>query len=159
MSRHVPKKRELPSPDPVYNSRLISMLSTKIIIGGKKRLAQRIIYDALNLIGEKTGQEPLQIFEDAVKKVTPLIEVKAKRVGGSTCQVPIEVRAFRGTYLALKWITKFSRERPGKKMATKLANEIIDSSNELGNSIKRKEETHKMAEANKAFAHYNFQKL
>ena len=132
------------------------MLTVRILQEGKKNLAQKIIYDALELIKEKTGEEPLQILETAIRKVTPLVEVKAKRIGGSTYQVPMEVRAFRGTNLALRWITKFSRERSGKNMSIKLANELMDSANETGNSIRKREETHRMAEANKAFAHYRF---
>jgi small subunit ribosomal protein S7 len=156
MSRRTPTKKKLAIPDPVYNSRLISMLTVRILQEGKKHLAQRIIYQALEIIKEKTGEEPLTILETAIRKVTPLVEVKAKRIGGSTYQVPMEVRAFRGTNLALRWITKFSRERSGKTMAIKLANELMDSANETGNSIRKREETHRMAEANKAFAHYRF---
>jgi small subunit ribosomal protein S7 len=156
MSRRTTAKKRLALPDPIYNSRLVTMLTVRILQEGKKNLAQRIIYDALELIKEKTGEEPLQILETAVRKVTPLVEVKAKRIGGSTYQVPMEVRAFRGTNLALRWITKFSRDRSGKNMATKLANELMDSANETGNSIRKREETHRMAEANKAFAHYRF---
>lgn len=156
MSRRTTAKKRLALPDPIYNSRLVTMLTVRILQEGKKNLAQRIIYDALELIKEKTGEEPLQILETAIRKVTPLVEVKAKRIGGSTYQVPMEVRAFRGTNLALRWITKFSRERSGKTMAMKLANELMDSANETGNSIRKREETHRMAEANKAFAHYRF---
>ena len=156
MSRRTTAKKRLALPDPIYNSRLVSMLTVRILQEGKKNLAQRIIYDALELIKEKTGEEPLQILETAIRKVTPLVEVKAKRIGGSTYQVPMEVRAFRGTNLALRWITKFSRERSGKNMSIKLANELMDSANETGNSIRKREETHRMAEANKAFAHYRF---
>ena len=156
MSRRTPTKKKLAIPDPVYNSRLISMLTVRILQEGKKHLAQRIIYQALEIIKEKTGEEPLTILETAIRKVTPLVEVKAKRIGGSTYQVPMEVRAFRGTNLALRWITKFSRERSGKTMSIKLANELMDSANETGNSIRKREETHRMAEANKAFAHYRF---
>ena len=156
MSRRTPTKKKLAIPDPVYNSRLISMLTVRILQEGKKHLAQRIIYQALEIIKEKTREEPLTILETAIRKVTPLVEVKAKRIGGSTYQVPMEVRAFRGTNLALRWITKFSRERSGKTMAIKLANELMDSANETGNSIRKREETHRMAEANKAFAHYRF---
>lgn len=156
MSRRTTAKKRLALPDPIYNSRLVTMLTVRILQEGKKNLAQRIIYDALELIKEKTGEEPLQVLENAVRKVTPLVEVKAKRIGGSTYQVPMEVRAFRGTNLALRWITKFSRERSGKDMSTKLANELMDSANETGNSIRKREETHRMAEANKAFAHYRF---
>ncbi len=156
MSRRTTAKKRLALPDPIYNSRLVTMLTVRILQEGKKNLAQRIIYDALELIKEKTGEEPLQVLETAVRKVTPLVEVKAKRIGGSTYQVPMEVRAFRGTNLALRWITRFSRERSGKNMATKLASELMDSANETGNSIRKREETHRMAEANKAFAHYRF---
>jgi small subunit ribosomal protein S7 len=156
MSRRTTAKKRLALPDPIYNSRLVTMLTVRILQEGKKNLAQKIIYDALELIKEKTGDEPLQVLETAIRKVTPLVEVKAKRIGGSTYQVPMEVRAFRGTNLALRWITKFSRERSGKNMAMKLANELMDSANETGNSIRKREETHRMAEANKAFAHYRF---
>ena len=156
MSRRTTAKKRLALPDPIYNSRLVTMLTVRILQEGKKNLAQRIIYEALEVIKEKTGEEPLQVLETAVRKVTPLVEVKAKRIGGSTYQVPMEVRAFRGTNLALRWITRFSRERSGKTMAMKLANELMDSANETGNSIRKREETHRMAEANKAFAHYRF---
>ena len=156
MSRRTTAKKRLALPDPIYNSRLVSMLTVRILQEGKKHLAQRIIYQALDIIKEKTGEEPLNILETAIRKVTPLVEVKAKRIGGSTYQVPMEVRAFRGTNLALRWITKFSRERSGKNMSIKLANELMDSANETGNSIRKREETHRMAEANKAFAHYRF---
>ena len=156
MSRRTTPKKRLALPDPVHNSRLVSMLGVRILQEGKKHLAQRIIYQALDIIKEKTGEDPLSILETAVRKVTPLVEVKAKRIGGSTYQVPMEVRAFRGTNLALRWITKFSRERSGKTMSIKLANELMDSANETGNSIRKREETHRMAEANKAFSHYRF---
>jgi small subunit ribosomal protein S7 len=142
MSRRTTTKKRLAVPDPVYNSRLVSMLTVRILKEGKKHLAQRIIYQAFDIIKEKTGEE--------------LVEVKARRVGGSTYQVPMEVRAFRGTNLALRWITKYSRERAGKSMAIKLANELIDAANETGNSIRKREEIHRMAEANKAFASYRF---
>ena len=156
MSRRTTAKKRLAVPDPIYNSRLVSMLTVRILQEGKKHLAQRIIYKALDIVKEKTGEEPLNVLETAIRKVTPLVEVKAKRIGGSKYQVPMEVRAFRGTNLALRWITKFSRERSVKTMAIKLANELVDSANETGNSIRKREETHRMAEANKAFAHYRF---
>jgi small subunit ribosomal protein S7 len=156
MSRRTTAKKRLAVPDPMYNSRLVTMLTVRILQQGKKHLAQRIIYQALDIIKERTGEEALNILETAVRKVTPLVEVKARRIGGSTYQVPMEVRAFRGTNLALRWITKYSKERSGKSMAMKLANEIMDSVNETGNSIRKREEVHKMAEANKAFAHYRF---
>ena len=156
MSRRTTAKKRLAVPDPMYNSRLVTMLTVRILQQGKKHLAQRIIYQALDIIKERTGEEALNILETAVRKVTPLVEVKARRIGGSTYQVPMEVRAFRGTNLALRWIAKYSKERSGKSMAMKLANEIMDSVNETGNSIRKREEVHKMAEANKAFAHYRF---
>jgi small subunit ribosomal protein S7 len=156
MSRRTTAKKRLAVPDPIYNSRLVSMLTVRILQQGKKHLAQRIIYQALDIIRERTGEDALTILETAIKKVTPLVEVKARRIGGSTYQVPLEVRAFRGTNLALRWITKYSKERSGKSMAMKLANELMDAVNETGNSIRKREEVHKMAEANKAFAHYRF---
>nr|BDA98319.1 ribosomal protein S7 [Rhodomonas sp. NIES-1006] len=156
MSRRTTAKKRLAVPDPIYNSRLVTMLTVRILQQGKKHLAQRIIYQALDIIKERTGEDALNILETAVRKVTPLVEVKARRIGGSTYQVPMEVRAFRGTNLALRWITKYSKERSGKSMAMKLANEIMDAVNETGNSIRKREEVHKMAEANKAFAHYRF---
>ena len=156
MSRRTTAKKRLAVPDPIYNSRLVSMLTVRILQQGKKHLAQRIIYQALDIIKERTGEDALTILENAIRKVTPLVEVKAKRIGGSTYQVPLEVRAFRGTNLALRWITKYSKERSGKSMAMKLANELMDAVNETGNSIRKREEVHKMAEANKALAHYRF---
>nr|YP_009296126.1 ribosomal protein S7 [Schizymenia dubyi]AOM65061.1 ribosomal protein S7 [Schizymenia dubyi] len=156
MSRRNKAKKRLINPDPIYSSRLVSMLTVRILKNGKKGLAQKIIYEALEIIQNKTSGSPLQILEKAIRNATPLVEVKSRRVGGSTYQVPIEVRAYRGTNLALRWITKFANERSGKNMAFKLANEIIDASNENGNSIRKREETHRMAEANKAFAHYRY---
>nr|YP_010386036.1 ribosomal protein S7 [Pterothamnion plumula]UPO65106.1 ribosomal protein S7 [Pterothamnion plumula] len=153
--RNTAKKRIIPA-DPIYNSKLISMLTVRILKHGKKGLAQRIIYQAIEIIKEKTKNDPLYILEKAIRNSTPLVEVKARRVGGSTYQVPIEVRAYRGTNLALRWITKFAISRSGKNMPLKLANEIIDASNEIGNTIRKREETHRMAEANKAFAHYRY---
>nr|YP_008144826.1 30S ribosomal protein S7 [Grateloupia taiwanensis]AGO19905.1 30S ribosomal protein S7 [Grateloupia taiwanensis] len=156
MSRRNTAKKRTINPDPIYNSKLISMLMARILKNGKKGLAHKIIYEALDIIKDKTSTDPLQILEKAIRNATPLVEVKARRVGGSTYQVPIEVRAYRGTNLALRWITKFASTRSGKNMAVKLANEIIDASNENGNSIRKREETHRMAEANKAFAHYRY---
>nr|UNJ16405.1 ribosomal protein S7 [Boldiaceae sp.] len=156
MSRRNTAKKRLCSPDPLYNSRLVNMLIIRVLQSGKKFLAQRIVYKALDIIKEKKSIEPLDLLEKAIRNTTPLVEVKARRVGGSTYQVPMEVRAYRGTNLSLRWIIKFSRERAGKSMASKLANEIIDAFNNTGNSIRKKEETHRMAEANKAFAHYRY---
>ena len=156
MSRRNKAKKRPISPDPIYSSKLISMLISRILKDGKKALAQKIIYESLEIIKEKTQTDPLEVLEKAIRNATPLVEVKARRIGGSTYQVPIEVRAYRGTNLALRWITKFASIRNGNKMSIKLANEIIDSSNENGNTIRKKEETHRMAEANKAFAHYRY---
>nr|YP_010851087.1 ribosomal protein S7 [Aphanocladia stichidiosa]WGH14000.1 ribosomal protein S7 [Aphanocladia stichidiosa] len=153
--RNTAKKRNI-YPDPIYNSKLISMLTVRILKNGKKGLAQKIIYESLEIIKNKTENEPLETLEKAVRNTTPLVEVKAKRIGGSTYQVPMEVRAYRGTNLAIRWITKFALQRTGKSMSIKLANEIIDAANESGNAIRKREETHKMAEANKAFAHYRY---
>lgn len=156
MSRRNTAKKRLITPDPVYNSRLISMLIVRILKNGKKRIAQKITYEALDMIQTKTSNDPLVILEKAIRNATPLVEVKARRIGGSTYQVPIEVRAYRGTNLALRWLTRFAYGRSGKSMSIKLANEIIDASNDSGSTIRKKEETHKMAEANKAFAHYRY---
>lgn len=123
---------------------------------GKKSLAAHIVYDALKTVGERTGNDPLELFEQAVKNITPLVEVKARRVGGATYQVPMEVKSSRGTTLALRWLIHFARTRGGRTMASKLANEIMDAANESGGAIKKREETHRMAEANKAFAHYRY---
>ena len=156
MSRRNTAKKRIVIADPIYGSKLISMLTVRVLKHGKKGLAQKIIYQALEIIKEKTNSDPLQILEQAISNATPLVEVKAIRVGGSTYQVPIEVRAYRGTNLALRWLTKFAISRSGKSMPIKLANEIIDASNEVGNTIRKREETHRMAEANKAFAHYRY---
>lgn len=153
--RRVVQKRPVP-PDPVYNSRLINMMVRRIMRHGKKSLALRIVYQALDTIKERTGGEPLELFEKAVKNATPLVEVKARRVGGATYQVPMEVRSDRGITLALRWLIRFARARNGKSMAIKLANELMDAANETGSAIKKREETHRMAEANKAFAHYRY---
>ncbi len=153
--RRVVQKRPIP-PDSVYNSRLITMMVRRIMGSGKKSLASRIIYDALKIIEERTGSEPLELFEKAVRNTTPLVEVKARRVGGATYQVPMEVRSDRGTSLALRWLIQFARSRGGKTMAMKLANELMDAANETGSAIRKREETHRMAEANKAFAHYRY---
>nr|ARW63793.1 ribosomal protein S7 [Chondria sp. (in: red algae)] len=156
MSRRNIAKKRIIYPDPIYNSRLINMLTVRILKSGKKSIAQKIIYKSLEIIQSKTQKDPIEILEKAVRNTTPLVEVKARRIGGSTYQVPMEVRAFRGTNLALKWITRFALQRTGNSMAIKLANEIIDASNENGNAIRKKDETHRMAEANKAFAHYRY---
>lgn len=153
--RTVIQKRPVP-PDPVYNSRLVSMMVRRIMHSGKKSLANRIIYDAFETIKQRTGTDPIEVFERAVKNATPLVEVKARRVGGATYQVPVEVRSDRGTALALRWLIQFSRQRAGRTMSGKLANELMDAANETGSAIRKREETHRMAEANKAFAHYRY---
>lgn len=156
MSRRSKAKTVVVPPDPVYNSRLVNMTIRRIMKDGKKSVAARILYDALSVIAERTGVEPMETFEKAIKNLTPLVEVKARRVGGATYQVPMEVRTSRGSSLALRWLIQFSRKRSGKTMSMKLANEIMDAANETGGAIKKREETHKMAEANKAFAHYRY---
>jgi small subunit ribosomal protein S7 len=156
MSRRSRAQRKLADPDPIYSSRLVTLLVSRVLQAGKKSLAQKIVYGALEIISTKTEENPVLLLEKAVKNVTPRVEVKARRVGGSTYQVPIEIRAYRGTNVSLKWITEFARARSGKSMAMKLANEILDAAKETGNSIRRKEQTHKMADANKAFAHFRY---
>ena len=153
--RRVVQKRPVP-PDPVYNSRLVSMMIRRVMRQGKKSLASRIVYGAMKVIEERTGAEPLELFEKAIRNATPLVEVKARRVGGATYQVPMEVRSERGTALALRWLIRASRQRGGRTMQMKLANELMDAANETGNTIRKREETHRMAEANKAFAHYRY---
>ncbi|MBR5015861.1 MAG: 30S ribosomal protein S7, partial [Clostridia bacterium] len=141
-------------PDPLYNSKLVTRLINNVMLDGKKGVAQRIVYDAFDIIKEKTGREPLEVFEEAMENVMPLLEVKARRIGGATYQVPIEVRPERRQTLGLRWITLFSRQRSERTMKERLANEILDAINGAGGAFKRKEEMHRMAEANKAFAHF-----
>jgi small subunit ribosomal protein S7 len=148
-------KRELIA-DPVYDSPLVTSLINKIMLGGKRSLAERIVYDAFEIVRTRSGTEPLQVFKRAVDNVRPTLEVKSRRVGGATYQVPIEVRQGRATTLALRWIVMFTRQRREHTMAERLANELLDASNNVGASVKRREDTHKMAEANKAFAHYRW---
>ncbi|MEN9205547.1 MAG: 30S ribosomal protein S7 [Thermostichales cyanobacterium SZTDM-1c_bins_54] len=156
MSRRNRAPQRIVPPDAKYNSRLVTMLIKRLMLKGKGSLAARIAYEALDIVGERTGKEPLEILELAVRNATPTLEVKARRVGGATYQVPVEVKSERGVALALRWLIQFSRSRAGKTMASKLANEMLDASNETGNTIRKRDETHKMAEANKAFAHYRY---
>ncbi len=156
MSRRNRAPRREVLPDPKYGSRLVTMLIRKLMLHGKGAIASGIVYGAMAIIEERTGTDPLNVLENAVRNATPMVEVKARRVGGATYQVPMEVRGDRGTSLALRWLVRFSRERSGRTMAMKLANELMDASNETGNAIRRREETHRMAEANKAFAHYRY---
>jgi small subunit ribosomal protein S7 len=156
MSRRNKTKREFVRPDPVYKSYLVSLLTVRILKHGKKTLAQKIIQQTFQEIKERTNKDPLKIFEKAVKNASPFVEVKATRVGASTYQIPIEISRFRATNLSLRWLVRFSRQRAGRTMARKLATELIDSSNGIGNAIRKKEETHRMAEANKAFAYLRY---
>lgn len=142
--------------DPMYNSKLVTKLVNSIMKDGKKGVAQTILYESFDIIKEKTSQEPLEVFEKAMENIRPSLEVKSRRVGGANYQVPIEVKPERSTALALRWLTQYARLRGGKSMAEKLANEIIDASNGVGAAVKKREDTHKMAEANKAFAHYRW---
>ena len=140
-------------PDPIYNSKVVTKLINSIMLDGKKGTAQKILYDAFKMINEKTGKDPMEVFNQALENIKPALEVKARRVGGSNVQVPIEVSEERSQVLGLRWLTQYARLRGGRGMAEKLANEIIDASNGTGASVKKREDTHRMAEANKAFAH------
>ena len=143
-------------PDPLYNSKLVTKLINNIMYDGKKGVAQKIVYDAFAIVEAKVGQNPLEVFTQALENVMPVLEVKARRIGGSNYQVPMEVRAERRQTLGLRWITLFSRTRGEKTMAERLAGEIMDAKAGMGGAFKKKEETHRMAEANRAFAHYKF---
>ena len=150
----VPKREVLP--DPLYGSQLVTKLVNSIMLDGKKGVAQKVVYGAFDIVKEKTGRDPLEVFTEAMDNIMPVLEVKAKRVGGATYQVPMEVRPDRRQTLGLRWLTRYSRERNEKTMKERLANEIMDAINGAGNSVKKREDTHKMAEANKAFAHYRW---
>ena len=156
----MPRRREVPVrrviPDPKYNSELVAKFIRKIMRDGNKSVAEKILYDAFDAIEGKTKQPPLKIFEQAVDNIKPVIEVKSRRVGGSTYQDPTEIRPSRRTALGIRWIIDFARKRPEKGMAQKLAGELLDASNHRGAAAKKKEDTHKMAEANKAFAHFRW---
>lgn len=142
--------------DPIYNSKLVTKLINNMMIDGKKGKAQTILYDAFDIIKEKTGKDPMEVFEQAMENIKPALEVKSRRVGGANYQVPIEVRADRSQALGLRWIIQYARLRGGHSMAENLANELIDASNGTGAAVKKREDTHRMAEANKAFAHYRW---
>ena len=142
--------------DPLYNSKLVTRLVNSVMLDGKKGVAQKIVYGAFDIIREKTGEEPLDVFEKALENIMPSLEVKARRVGGATYQVPIEVRPERRQTLGLRWLTTYARARGEKTMKERLAGEIMDAANNTGAAVKRKEEMHRMAEANKAFAHYRW---
>ena len=143
-------------PDPLYNSKLVTRLINNVMYDGKKGVAQKIVYDAFDIIKEKTGNDPLETFEAAMENVMPVLEVKARRVGGATYQVPLEVRPERRQTLGLRWLTAYARNRGEKTMKERLAGEIMDAANNLGGAVKKREDTHKMAESNKAFAHYRW---
>jgi small subunit ribosomal protein S7 len=143
-------------PDPLYNSKIVTKLINNIMYDGKKGVSQKIVYDAFSQIEAKLGKNPLEVFNDALENIMPVLEVKARRIGGSTYQVPIEVRAERRQTLGLRWLTTYARNRGEKTMAEKLAGEIMDSVNNTGGAVKKKDETHRMAEANKAFAHFRY---
>jgi small subunit ribosomal protein S7 len=140
-------------PDPIYNSKVVTRLINGLMIGGKKGTAEKILYGAFDIIKEKTGSEPIEVYEKALENIRPVLELKSRRVGGSNLSVPVEVNDERAQTLALRWLVNYSRLRSGKTMAEKLAYEIIDASNGIGGAVKKREDTHKMAEANKAFAH------
>jgi len=156
----VPRKGRVPKrevlPDPVYGSKVVTKLINGIMLDGKKGTAQRIVYNAFELVRERTGEDPLEVFERAMENIMPVLEVKARRVGGANYQVPMEVRPERRQTLGIRWLVNYSRQRGEKSMDDRLAREIVDASNNLGASVKKREETHKMAEANKAFAHYRW---
>ena len=143
-------------PDPMYNSKMVTRLINSVMLDGKKGVAQKIVYGAFDIVNEKTGKDPLEAFEQALENIMPVLEVKARRVGGATYQVPMEVRPARRQTLGLRWLTAFARKRNEKTMKERLAGEIMDACNNTGSAVKRREDTHKMAEANKAFAHYRF---
>ena len=151
---HIARRDVLP--DPMYNSKTVTRLINNIMLDGKKGVAQSIVYDAFDIIKEKTGKDPVEVFEDAMNQVMPVLEVKARRVGGANYQVPIEVRADRRETLGLRWITLFARKRSERTMAERLANELMDATNSTGGAFKKKEATHRMAEATRAFAHYRW---
>jgi len=153
--KRVIDKREL-LPDPKYNSKLVSKFISMIMRQGKKTVAEKICYDALEIIKTKTGNDPLKVFKSAIENVKPVVEVKSRRVGGATYQVPTDIRPPRRNALAFRWIMSFAQQRGGKSIKEKLAAELLDAANNTGTSVKKKEDTHKMAEANKAFAHYRW---
>ena len=156
MPRKGPAPKRVVETDPVYGSQLVTSLINKVLVDGKKQVAQRIVYTALEGCREKNGTDPVVTLKRALENVKPAIEVKSRRVGGATYQVPVEVRAGRSTTLALRWLVGYARQRREKTMTERLMNEILDASNGLGAAVKRREDTHKMAESNKAFAHYRW---
>ena len=154
MSRRISTKKRFPQKDSKYNNLLVSLLVNRILKDGKKRLAKRILYKSFELIEARTTQNPILILEKAIRNISPRVQLKAKRVGGATYQVPTLLNKFRATNIAIRWVVEYSKKRSGKGMSLKLANELLEAAKGLGNAIKKKEETHKMAEANKAFAQF-----
>ena len=156
MPRKGPAPRRETVPDPIYRSVVVTQFVNKILQRGKRSLAERIVYDALTIVEEKTGAEPIATVKRAIENIKPQLEVKSRRVGGATYQVPVEVRPRRANTLAIRWMVGYARQRRERTMAERLANEILDASNAIGASVKRREDMHKMAESNKAFAHYRW---
>jgi small subunit ribosomal protein S7 len=156
MPRRGPAVKKATQADPVYNSALVQQFINRVMLDGKKSTSERIVYGALNIIGQKEGVDPVQILQKAVENVKPLLEVRSRRVGGATYQVPVEVKTRRGRTLAVRWIVTFARHRRERTMVDRLAGEVLDASNRAGAAVKKKEDLHKMAEANKAFAHYRW---
>jgi len=156
MPRKGPAPRRELMPDPVYRSVLVTQLINKVLLRGKRSLAERIVYEALDVVKDKSGQDALTVLKRAVENTKPQLEVKSRRVGGATYQVPVEVRPRRSTTLSIRWLVGFSRQRREKTMAERLANELLDASNGIGAAVKRREDMHKMAESNKAYAHYRW---
>jgi small subunit ribosomal protein S7 len=156
MPRKGPAPRRELLPDPVYNSLLVTQIQNRILVRGKRTLAEGIVYEALTKVADKTGKDPLQILKKAIDNIKPLLEVRSRRVGGSTYQVPVEVISSRGSTLAIRWLVMFARRRRERTMSDRLAGEILDASGGTGAAVKRREDMHKMAEANKAFAHYRW---
>ena len=156
MPRKGPVAKRDVLPDPLYNSKLVTRLINKLMIDGKRGTAQQILYNSFDIIKERSGKEPMEVFEQALKNIMPVLEVRARRVGGANYQVPVEVRPDRRTTLGLRWLVNYTRLRGEKTMEERLANEILDAANNTGASVKKREDTHKMAEANKAIAHYRW---
>ena len=156
MPRKGPVAKRDVLPDPIYNSKLVTKLINKLMLDGKRGTAQKILHSSFDIIKEKSGRDAMEVFEEALNNIMPVLEVRARRVGGSNYQVPVEVRAERRTTLGLRWLVNYSRLRGEKTMEQRLANEILDAANNTGSAVKKREDTHKMAEANKAFAHYRW---
>lgn len=155
MRKRQAEKREVLA-DPKFNSKVVTKLINRIMIGGKRGTAQNILYEAFNIVKDKTGEDPMEVFNKAYKNIEPQLEIRSRRIGGGNYQVPVEVREERKQTLALRWLVQYAKNRSGKGMAENLANEIIDAANGVGGAVKKREDTHKMAEANKAYAHYRW---